>query len=317
MHHDSTPNERLGTILVIISAATYALFPVLLNHELAPLPPLLFAAMLNLLSALVVLPIVIARGEIPRLQLRALWKDYLGLVFGIIILPQSLIFYGAQKTSAINTTFFLQFEVLYTLLISRYLFGARLTKFHAVGGTLIFLSGVFAAYKPGFQLNSGDLFVAAGAFFYPFGNHFSKRIVAAVPSFGAMLIRFSLGGLGILALSMLLESPSWTNLSTLEIKGWVTILSGVLIVFVVSKFAWYEGLRHLSIVQAVNLAFTCPAISVVLAMSVLGELPNIYQLTGFVLLFPGLWFTTRSAPTTAVVSPGTDVAARQRPVDND
>ena len=132
-----------------------------------------------------------------------------------------------------------------------------------------------------------------------------------------MLIRFSLGGLGILALSMLLESPSWTNLSALEIKGWVTILSGVLIVFVVSKFAWYEGLRHLSIVQAVNLAFTCPAISVVLAMSVLGELPNIYQLTGFVLLFPGLWFTTRSAPTTAVVSPGTDVAARQRPVDND
>ena len=156
-------------------------------------------------------------------------------------------------------------------------------------GALIVLAGTaFIVYNGKAGINSGDLLIIAGTFFYPIGNIFAKKALEIAPPSAILFIRSFLGGIVLISLSLAFEDQ--TDVLGKISTYWPLILINGIFIYHISKILWYEGIKRIDISKAIPISVGgYPAFGLIFAILFLKEIPTIYQLVGFFVVLAGIF----------------------------
>lgn len=284
--------ERIGEFFALSSGVLHGLFPILINYSVGFIPAIFYAGMTNLLAAVLFLLYLFFYKKNPLRLNGRIWIYIVIVSFFIVILPSLFIFVGTKYTSSINTAILSQAEILFTFIFCGLFFGEIITRQKILGGLVIVLGAIAVLYNGNFIFNKGDLLIIVGTMFYPIGNHYAKKALAETSAGVVLLFRSIMGGLGLLAISFLLEGTGPLTLTITTNNFFYIAVNSFLIVFV-AKIVWYEALKRLDVSKAIPIISASPAFSLLFAVAFLGEIPSVYQLIGLITIMLGLWFMTK------------------------
>jgi drug/metabolite transporter (DMT)-like permease len=285
-----THNEKKGTLLAFLSAALWGLFPVMVNRGSHSVPPLLFAALSALLAAFVSLLYLVLRKSLGELRTKDAYASLLMVTLCIVIIPYTLLFLGASRTSGLNTSLLLLSEIIFTLLFTP-LVGEK-TTFVKLAGSLGVLAGAaFILYDGRRYLNTGDVMVILSTATYPIGNFYAKKAMNRVSASTILFVRFFLGGLFLLSVSAVAE-PSVDFRGLLAANWFLLIFTGVILLGA-GKILWYEALKRLDISKAISISMTFPLFSLLALVSVFHQPVNVRQGIGVALMMIGVLFSVK------------------------
>jgi drug/metabolite transporter (DMT)-like permease len=280
--------ETKGVLLALVNAALYGMFPVVVNRGSRLLMPLTFAAISALLAAFGSLVYTALKGKLHELKKRESYSSLLMVTLCIVVVPYTLLFIGSSMTSGINTSLLLLSEVVFTLMFTP-LIGEK-TTFEKLVGALGVLAGAgLILYNGEFRLKIGDIMVVGSTVTFPIGNFYAKKALFRVSPSTILLVRFSLGGLFMLLLAMLMETRSWT----IVFGEWPLLLFTGLVLLGVGKIVWYEALGRLDISKAISLGMTFPLFSLAVLIGVFRERVSAYQWIGIGAMMIGVFFSIR------------------------
>jgi len=297
-------NENKGVLLALMSAALWGIFPVVVNRGARHIPPLTFAAISTLLAAAGAFIYTVLKHKLGELRNKEAYASLLMITLCIVIIPYVLFFIGSSKTSGINTSLLLLSEIIFTLLFTP-LIGEKTTIEKLIGALGVFIGALMILYNGKFSLNIGDVLVAASTATYPIGNFYAKKALNQVSPSTILFVRFLLGGLFILLLSIILETQ--TSIVTVMRIDWPTVVVTGIVLLGVGKIIWYEALSRLDISKAISLGMTFPLFSVLILIGILKEDISRYQWIGMAIMMFGVYFTIRRAS----VDPGSTKYAPQ------
>jgi drug/metabolite transporter (DMT)-like permease len=290
--------ETEGAFLALFSAALWGAFPVMVNRGSHRIPPLFFAAVSTLLAAAGSLGYAAFKGKLQELRRRESYVSLFMITLCIVIVPYTLFFIGAGKTSGVNTSLLLLSEIIFTLLFTPFI-GEKTTIEKLIGAFGVFCGAAFILYHGSFQLNTGDVLIILSTATYPIGNYYAKKALVLVSPSIILLVRFFLGGLFLLLLSIFVEAPS--NLSAVIARNWPLLAFTGFVLLGAGKIVWYEALDRLDISKAISLSMTFPLFSLIILTVFYEETVSRQQAIGIAVMMVGVFFSARRSS----VSPAT------------
>ena len=285
-------SEDKGVIIVLIHAAIFSLFPILVNRGTQSIPPLTFAALSTLTAACACFFYALSQNQLHQIKNKKTWFPLLMITLFIVVIPYSLLFIGSQKTSGINTSILLLSEIIFTLIFTHF-FGEKTTGIKICGGLAIFLGALLILFNGAFSLNLGDILIILSTVTYPIGNFYAKKALNWLSSAGILFIRFLLGGLFISVLAIFFESPELNFTS----KEWSFILFTGIILLGVGKMIWYEGFKRLDISKAILINKVSPLFSLIILVFYFKEIISIYQTLGIAIMMLGVYLSVKRKST--------------------
>ncbi|MFH1284113.1 MAG: DMT family transporter [Candidatus Peregrinibacteria bacterium] len=284
--------EKSGEIMILCETLMYSLFPIIVAHSTKILPPILFAGLSTMTAAVSLFVFLLIGRKLKSLANKEMLKYTLGITLFIIIIPSILIFTGSSKTSGINTTILLQSEIVFTFIIFGLFAIEKITLSRVLGAFIVLLGTVFIIYNGSREINTGDLLMIAGTFFYPIGNIFAKKALKVGDPSAILFVRSFLGGIVLIGVSLIFENQTST-MNKISDHWPLILLSGVFI-YHLSKILWYEGIKRIDISKATTISTGgYPAFSLLFAFLFLKEIPTIYQLIGFATIILGIFVLIR------------------------
>ncbi len=274
-------------MMLIGACIVEGLFPIIAKFATNVFPPILFTSISVLCAALVFLVIMIITGRIKQKLTLAALGNVLGVAI-FVVLALGLVLFGVQYTSSINTALLLQAEILFAFIFATLFLGEKLRLIQLFGTVAILLGTVLVIFNGALELNKGDILIVLATVFFPIGNTFAKRALKLMTSEMLLFLRYSIGGLMLLAISYVFEDTSRVNLATWQNSLWILIVY-VSVSLSFGKFLWYTGLRRLPVGKATYIISANPAFSLIFAFILLHEAPTIYQALGFILTLSGVY----------------------------
>lgn len=285
-------NERPAEIQVLASVLFFSLFPIFASGTSKMLPPIFFAGISTLLAAVALIPYMLLSSQNVIGGFRREWKTVALVTLLNVVIPFMLIFAGAARTSAINTTLLLKAEIIFTLIFSHFLFGERLTPLKVIGGALSFVGAAVILYRGSLGVNPGDLMIIGGVLFYPFGNYYMKALLGRMSATMLLFLRSLIGGVTLLAASALLETFG-ADFQHQLVANWHIIAINGLVVLGIAKIFWFKGFKHLELSKAIGMLTAEPAVSLLYAYLLLHEVPSQIQWLGVGITMSALYFLTK------------------------
>ena len=150
-------------------------------------------------------------------------------------------------------------------------------------GALIVLGRNFSG------INIGDFFILAATMCGPAGNFFQQKARQIASSEIIMFLRslFSVPALFLLAF-VLRESASLADIRA----SFIFLLINGALLLGLSKILWIEAIHRISVTKAVALNSLTPFLTLILAWLILGQQPNLWQISALVPLVLGVLFLT-------------------------
>jgi O-acetylserine/cysteine efflux transporter len=282
--------ETEGAVLALFSAMLWGIFPVMVNRGSHHIPPLFFAAVSTLLAAAGSLGYTAAKGKLPELRNRESYASLFMITLCIVIIPYTLFFIGAGKTSGLNTSLLLLSEIIFTLLFTP-LIGEKTTIEKLIGASGVFCGAALILYRGSFHLNTGDVMVILSTATYPIGNFYSKKALAQVSPPVILLVRFFFGGLFLLLLSMFMEASSIS--SAIIVRNWPLLALTGFVLLGAGKIVWYEALDRLDISKAISLSMTFPLFSLIILTVFFEETVSSQQAIGIAVMMIGVFYSAK------------------------
>lgn len=290
MHLDK--QEHIGEIFILSKLPIVGILPILINYTTKLMPPLLFAGASALIAAILLIPYLVFTKQIWKIFDRKVFPYLLGVTLFIIIVPLSFIYVGSSKTSSINTTLLLQTELFFTFIICGAFFGEKITPQRIIGGVAILAGASIVLFKETLTPNLGDLLIITGTMFYPIGKIFAKKALGMTSASVIIFVRSFLGGLTLVGLSFLFEKYA-LSMRDYIVRDILFILINGILLQLVSKILWYQGLKRIDITKAVSIGIAMPVFSLLYAFLFLKEVPTLTQWIGFFAILMGLFVITR------------------------
>ncbi|MDD3539389.1 MAG: DMT family transporter [Candidatus Caldatribacteriota bacterium] len=282
--------EKEGIILVIICVFIHGSQPILGKYGVSLVPPLFFASLTNLIAAVFLILLILARRENIFLLLKARYfLILLSIGFFGTTLSNILFFYGVRLTSGINSAILLQIEPLYALLIGYLLLKERINSRQIIATLFIILGTILVVYQGTSKLNWGDILVLLTPLCYQISHFFSKKLLNKTdlsPLFIATG-RTLYGGIFLFLLSQLAGIHEWSILAKHNMLS-LFIFYGI-VVYALSYLTFYEAIKRINLSKASAIISVYPAVSILLAWFILREVPDIYQLAGFFIILLGIF----------------------------
>jgi drug/metabolite transporter (DMT)-like permease len=282
--------EKIGMILMLIHAAMWGLFPVIVNRGTQNISPLIFAALTIILATVGAFIYAAVQGKLPELKKKKSYRSLIMITICIVIVPYILLFIGASKTSGVNTSVLLLSEIIFTLIFTHFI-GEKTTGYKLMGAGGVFIGALFILYNGSFQLNIGDILIIISTITYPIGNFYAKKALNVVSPAIILFTRFLLGGLFILGFALIVE-PN-VNFGEIISNYWLYILFSGLILLGIGKVIWYEGLKRVDISKAISLTMTFPLFSLLVLVAIFKESVSIYQWIGIIIMMIGVFFSIK------------------------
>jgi drug/metabolite transporter (DMT)-like permease len=284
------PRDRLELLALGALWGASFLFMRLGAADFGPLP-LVFLRVAG--AALMLLPVLLARGEAPAL--RRHWKAI--AVVGVVnsALPFLLFSVAALALTAALMSVFNATASIWAALVAWLWLGDRLTP-PRVAGLVIGLLGVIglawgkADIRPGSLGISPALGIAAcllGAVFYGIGANITRRHLAGVPPMAV-----AVGSQGIAAALLLLPALwCWPTRSPGPL-AWLHAAALALLCTGLAYVLYFRLIAHAGIGNAMAVAFLIPGYAMLWGWLILGEHPTLPMVAGCVVILMGTALTT-------------------------
>jgi drug/metabolite transporter (DMT)-like permease len=298
---DHHKHERRAVSFVMASSMIEGGFPIFINQASKFFPMMFFGGVTTFIGAVFHIGILIARK---RLRQHLPWKTW-GFIAGVTlcnsVIALLFIFAGTRYTSGINTALLLQSEMLFSFIFFRVLIGEHISTRQIIGALGVLTGTLVVLYNGSFSLNAGDVLIILGTMFYPIGNMCAKKALEVATSSYVLAVRHIVGGTVFSVLAFMYEDVTLQMFSLVIDHAPLVIFYGV-IVLVVSKLFWYEGLKTLALSKAVSIMLAYPIFSVLFAAVFFREIPTMYQVLGMCITIVGLFILVRrSSPSTLPV----------------
>ncbi|MAE68655.1 MAG: DMT family transporter [Candidatus Peribacteraceae bacterium] len=280
-------HERRAVSFVMMSSMIEGGFPIFINHAVRVLPVMFFAGICAYIGSAIHIALLIVRRNWRQHLSWKTWFYIGGVTVCNSVLALLFIFAGTRYTSGINTALLLQSEMLSSFLIFRVLAGEHISGRQIIGALGVLLGTLFVLYNGSLELNPGDLLIVLGTVFYPIGNMCAKRALQTASSSFVLAIRHLFGGIVFCTLAIVFEDITQQTFLLLYENIWLVLFYGVM-VLVVSKLCWYEGLKSLPLPKAVSIILSYPVFSLIFASLFFGERPSAYQIIGMCITIAGL-----------------------------
>lgn len=281
--------EREGVLLAVLCVFVHSALPILGKYGVSLVHPLFFAALTNLIAAAsLILIIILRKNSFLLLTDKKYFFPLLFIGFFGTTLANILFFYGVRITSGINSAILLQVEPIYALLIGYLLLNEKITLRQIYSTLVIILGTSIVIYKGTLKLNWGDFLVLGTPLCFQIGHFFSKRLLnknGISPLFIAAG-RTLYGGIFLLILNLFAGVNEFEQLKELKILGVVAFYG--IVVYALTYYTFYEAIKRINLSKATAIISAYPAVSIILAWFVLREIPDIYQMIGFVMILLGI-----------------------------
>ena len=255
-------------------------------------PPLLFAGMRTLLCGVVVALAALVWGG--RANLRGGWPVYLLLAFLNVMLFMGLQTFTILYMPSGSAAVVIYLQPILVGLLSYLILGEKLPAPKVLGLVLGFsgVGVVSAGSLSGSSLGTplGVAFGVGSAISWALGTVYFKRYGEKVSTLWAVAVPFSVGGVVLTGLGLMLESPS-------EISWTGTYVAGFLYTALVgTASAWMLWLGLVRAGEASRVSayvFFVPLVSVLLGAIFLGETLSPLLLVGAALVVGGIYLVNR------------------------
>ncbi len=283
--------EREGVILVIICALIHGTHPILGKYGVSLVSPLFFASLTNLIAAAGLIFVILFKKE-PLVKLINKRYFLLLILIGFFgtTLSNILFFYGVRLTSGINSAILLQVEPIYALIIGYLLLKERITIRQIFSTLLILFGTLLVIYQGTSRWNWGDILILLTPLCYQTGHYFSKQLLNKAelnPLFLAAGRTFY-GGIILFFLNQSIGANEFNTLTQPDILA-IFIFFGI-VVYALSYITFYGAIKRINLSKASAIISIYPAISIILARFILKEVPDFYQLSGFIIIMVGIFY---------------------------
>jgi drug/metabolite transporter (DMT)-like permease len=281
-----------GPILAFVSAALFALSPVLTKAVLGDVPPLVAAGLLYLGSGFGLALWAAVRGDFrswkrPPLSRRDLWALSGAVIAGGILAPTLLVL-GIKYSAAFEVSLLLNLETVATTVLAVFLFhehvGVRVwigQSFIVAGAALVSLQG-----PSGALFSPSALFVLGACLLWGLDNNLTRGVENIGPSAIATMKGITAGLFNTaLAFALGYAFPS------IPVGG--ALLGIGFLSYGLSLVLFIQALRLLGSSRTGAYFAGGPFIGMLFAVALLNERPALHQWGGGILLGAGLWFLLR------------------------
>ncbi|WP_438024552.1 DMT family transporter [Sorangium sp. So ce233] len=295
-------DQRIAHVLLFVTPALFTANMVLARATADFIPPVALAVLRWLGVVLVLLPFCGRELWRGRAALRRDWARYalLGLL-GMGICGAG-VYLGAASTTATNIGLIYAVSPVIIILLSRAMFGDRLSRRQGLGAALA-LTGVLIIVLRGdpaallaLDFSAGDLIILAAAVSWALYTVLLKRWPDPL-GVTARLTAIALAGV-----ILLLPALGWELASRgppdFDLRTIAAVLTLVLVPGV-GAYATYSYItQHLGPGRTGLLLYLSPVYTAVMAWLLLGEAFALYHWLGAALVLPGLFFATHKPATT-------------------
>ena len=264
--------------------------PVLMHRASGLFAPVPFLLSVMIIAAGVLAIMLLVRGEC---SLRCSRKAFLA-VAGVAVCNMTayaLILVGTRTSSGVSTALLMQSEMVWTLLLSWFFLHERVSLRRIMGILTVLLGAITVLWRGVIVVHKGELLIVCATMLYPFGNTCAKHALRELSPLHVLLLRYLLGIVYLLFLGFLVGQPGFIIPSVAE--HWLVFLTFALVIFVVSKICWYEGLKRHDLHLSVATITAVPALAMVYAYILLGEVPSLHQWIGLAITVGGLYLLFR------------------------
>ncbi|WP_437490292.1 DMT family transporter [Sorangium sp. So ce1014] len=295
-------DQRIAQVLLFVTPALFTANMVLARATADFIPPVALAELRWLGVVLVLLPFCGRELWRGRASLRRDWARYalLGLL-GMGICGAG-VYHGAASTTATNIGLIYAASPVIILLLSRAMFGERLSRRQGLGAGLA-LTGVLVIVLRGdpaallaLSFSTGDLVILVAAISWALYTVLLKRWPAPL-GVSARLTAIALAGV-IVLLPLLGWELATRGPPTFDLRTVAAVLTLVLVPGVAAYATYGYITQHLGPSRTGLLLYLSPVYTAVMAWLLLGEAFAVHHWLGAALVLPGLSFATHKPATT-------------------
>lgn len=231
----------------------------------------------------------------PKKLLKKQWLEIFLVGFFGIFINVSFFFLGVRKTESINVPIIASAGPVFLYFFS-IIFLRERPRFKVLFGMIIsFLGVLIIVFSPFFSNKKtiefgqfeGNLLIVLATFGSVMATVFGKKILSKVNPYVLTFFSFLFSSI-LFLLFVPLELKNW-SFSQLNINGWVGIVYGIFFSSALAYFCYYYGISKIPAQEVGVFAYIDPVVAVVLAIPLLGEVPDVYFLVGSVLVFLGIF----------------------------
>lgn len=231
----------------------------------------------------------------PKKFLKKQWLEIFLVGFFGIFINVSFFFLGVRKTESINVPIIASAGPVFLYFFS-IIFLRERPRFKVLFGMIIsFLGVLIIVFSPFFSNKKtiefgqfeGNLLIVLATFGSVMATVFGKKILSKVNPYVLTFFSFLFSSI-LFLLFVPLELKNW-SFSQLNINGWVGIVYGIFFSSALAYFCYYYGISKIPAQEVGVFAYIDPVVAVVLAIPLLGEVPDVYFLVGSVLVFLGIF----------------------------
>lgn len=231
----------------------------------------------------------------PKKLLKKEWLEIFLVGFFGIFINVSFFFLGVRKTESINVPIIASAGPVFLYFFS-IIFLRERPRFKVLFGMIVsFLGVLIIVFSPFFSNKKtiefgqfeGNLLIVLATFGSVMATVFGKKILSKVNPYVLTFFSFLFSSI-LFLLFVPLELKNW-SFSQLNVNGWVGIVYGIFFSSALAYFCYYYGISKIPAQEVGVFAYIDPVVAVVLAIPLLGEVPDVYFLVGSVLVFLGIF----------------------------
>ena len=291
------PEQRRVSLLTVLglvgATAGWGVGATMTRLAVEELAPLTTTCLRFGLGALLLLGVLIWRGDVRAVPSRRDWLPLVGLGLLGVTAFGALYTTGLQWTGAAEGTLIQGMSPLLTLLLAALLVGEPVRRGQVLGGLTAFvglgvlLLGGTAAWGGGADRLVGDL-VLCGACLCWTGYNVSVRLTAGRLRLGESSAYALLIGT-VLLIPFAAFEPARVPLARVSPTAWLAVGYLALISTCLAYIWWNDGIRKIGAGRASTFSFVGPVAAMLSAAPLLGEGPGPAQLIGGALILGGLF----------------------------
>lgn len=283
-------DEKIGEWAALGHMILDGFWPVGASYGVHFLPPTELLGIATFISGFFFLALTLYKGQLKQLFRWKIVKRCV-LYTALLLVPYVAIFYATQYTSAINTALFTQSEVVFAAIVGWLFLREKPQMTRWLGVTCIVLANLIVLYQGSLRFNLADLVLVLVPLFFVFGNATAKRLQTDGLGYAPLLLfRGAIGGGTLLLFSSIFEGFKMPELSF-----WPFLIMFGLFAFSIPKALWQISLHKTDLSKTSAIGLSYPVISFAIAYVWLGEVPSVYQWSGLLISFVGIYFLMQSS----------------------
>lgn len=193
-------------------------------------------------------------------------------------------FFGLQTTTPINGALILATTPLWTMIFAVLLEGVRIDRGRAIGLVLGLLGVGLVITRGdtqvllGLKVATGDAFILAGSIAWAANMVGSRRFVKDATPLETTTFSMLFGVIGLIVLGFIYEDPL-ANISTASLSVHGAVIYLAVFGSMVAYLLWFKGIHAIGAART-SIFFNLAPVFTMLVSSILGVLPNVWQLLG-------------------------------------